>query len=449
MALLIKSKLLHTKEQSRSITSAWTPLRPHPVQRAYYECEKRFPCAVAGRRSGKTELTRRRIIRDLGTPKEWYDPRFFYALPTRDQAKRVAWDKLKALVPLEWEPKFYESDLIIKTGFNSELLVIGMDKPQRAEGVPFDGGALDECSDHRPNAFSLSIRPALSDRRGYCRRVGVPKRYGVGSAEFKSFCESHVVDPDVAYFTWLSADILPEDEIDSAKRQLSKEDFDEQYGANWLNPAGTIFYAFLDTEDGGNVSRLAHYDPTQPIAVGMDFNVNPMAWTLSHIRSGKIYTFAEIWLRNVNTAQALNALWNKWGSHHSGWYFFGDASSRARKTSSSASDYIQILQDGRFNQYMKAVIDFPAANPALEDRFAAANAKLCNAAGERSWFIHPDCTNLRKDLSNRHYREDERVPSDSGDLGHITDAATYPIHRMFPLKLDLGGSTGVATVGGY
>jgi hypothetical protein len=158
--------------------AAWFQLRYHAQQAAMWRTKKRFVAAACGRGSGKTELARRRIVRFLPIKKPWADPMYFYALPTFAQARRVAWKKIKALIPREWCTKINESEMLIETVFGSSLYVVGMDKPQRIEGDQWDGGVVDESCDQKPKAFDLSIRPALTHRNGWCWRIGVPKRHG-------------------------------------------------------------------------------------------------------------------------------------------------------------------------------------------------------------------------------------------------------------------------------
>jgi hypothetical protein len=65
---------------------------------AYWNSPHRFNVVPAGRRSGKTELAKRKLVRRaLAATTSWV-PSFFAAAPTRDQAKRIYWDDLKALV---------------------------------------------------------------------------------------------------------------------------------------------------------------------------------------------------------------------------------------------------------------------------------------------------------------------------------------------------------------
>lgn len=62
---------------------------------------KRFAVVPAGRRSGKTELAKRKLVIGLNEKKNWTDPKYFAAAPTREQAKRIFWKDLKELTPRE------------------------------------------------------------------------------------------------------------------------------------------------------------------------------------------------------------------------------------------------------------------------------------------------------------------------------------------------------------
>lgn len=416
------------------LPNAWFALRHHALQQKLYTTKARFVCVAAGRGSGKTEIARRRIVRMLPVKKQWSNPLYFFALPTYAQAKRVAWKPLKALVPKSWVAKIHESDLKIETVFGSTLYVLGMDKPERAEGVQWDGGVLDESSDQRPKIFDTSILPALTHRKAFCWRIGVPKRYGVGAKEFKEAFDKGIdsADPLRESYTWPSADILTEEEITWASENLDPRDFNEQYNANWEQASGGIFYAF--TKD--NVSIQAEYNSSLPIWVGSDFNVDPMAWVLCHrVRDNgveKLVVFDEIWKRNTNTQQTLDYLYEHYKEHKAGWEFYGDASGSARKTSATTSDYLQILND---NHYMKKQVYYPRSNPLRVNRFAACNAMFCNADNRRRVLINPRCTHLISDLEQRAYKEGSREPNDFGDIGHITDAFGYVIYMRYPLKL--------------
>src|SRR3972149_4289987 len=185
------------------LPEAWRSLRYHEKQSALWRSRHRFIGVAAGRGSGKTEIARRKIVVSLAIKKLWPDPMYFYALPTYKQARRVAWRKILGLMPKDWIVEKNETDMMIRTKFGSMLFVVGMDKPQRIEGDQWDGCIIDESSDQKPGSFALSILPALSHRKGWCWRIGVPKRVGIGASEFRKFCFE---DAD-EYYTWSSEDI--------------------------------------------------------------------------------------------------------------------------------------------------------------------------------------------------------------------------------------------------
>lgn len=438
------------------LTAAWSELKFHPVQNALWRTRSRFACVVAGRGSGKTELARRRIVRMLAVAKPGVsNPIYVYALPTREQAKRVAWREIKRLVPKIWikgEPN--ETELRIETKYGSELMVVGMDKPHRIEGVQIDGIVVDESSDQKPGSFNRTILPMLSHRNAWAWRIGVPKRHGIGATEFKNWFDMGsqnlcAVDGDettrIESFTWKSRDIVPPSIIAFAQMTLDERDFKEQYDASWEDAGGRIFYAY---DDLLNVQSSVVYNPNLPIVVGSDFNVNPMSWVIGHRYPDKLEIFDELFLRNVSTQDALNELHKRYGKHGSGFEFYGDATGRARKTAASSaaqSDYIIIRSDARFRN---SKIFYPSSNPRIIDRFASCNALFKNAAGARRFFVNPRCKQLRADLQSRAYIEGTREPDDSGDIGHITDALGYIIHRAYPLRVTIEDNTNkVSTYG--
>lgn len=416
------------------LTEAWHPLRYHEAQSQLWRDNARFKIVLAGRGSGKSEIAKRFIVRNLPIKKPWADPIYAYCLPTLPQAKRVAWEPLKKLIPAEWiKPNgISETDKTVETVFGSKLFLLGLDCPQRAEGVQWDGVIIDEASDVKPGTVNISFLPALSHRNPFFWRIGVPKRYGIGAAEFKAAYEQGLKPGgELTSYTWTSEEILPPGAIERAKRLLSAEDYREQYKASWEQAGGAIFYSFTDER---NVSSSVKYNPSLPLIIGSDFNVNPMAWVLCQIHGDRLLVIDEIFIRNTNTEKTLDHL-NNWTQKHgkpASYIFIGDASGRARKTSATLTDYLLIRNDTRFEP--KRVL-YPKANPAVQDRFTCCNAMLSNAAKEVRLLIHPQCTYLINDLRNRAYKEGTREPDDFGDISHSSDALGYVVWRMFPIRI--------------
>jgi hypothetical protein len=427
------------------LTPAWFPLRKHREQSRLWRTSARFVTCAAGRRSGKTELAKRRLVRWLQINRR-NDRLYRYAFlaPTRPQGKQIAWRHLKRLVPEHWlAGRPYEGDLMMRCIFKdyetghvheSELWVIGMDRPQRFEGSPWDGVVEDEASDQRED-IHLAIRPALADTGGWWWKIGVPKRKGTGARGFRKQCQfaESGIDPVYANFTWPCWDILPSSEVEQLKKDLDPKDFAEQAGGQWQDIGGAAFYQFNKVV---NV-RPCTYDPTRPILVACDFNVTPMAWVICQTTpDGKgLETFDEIWLNDTNTQRTLDVLWNRYGpAHRGGWFFYGDVSGNKRQSSAAFSDYTQIANDKRF----KAQVRVPGSQPGVKDRLASCNSLLCNAAGQVRWWIDPRCEHLLDDLEYRALNKDGH-PTDAGTsggtMGHISDAVGYLIHAKWPVTI--------------
>lgn len=420
--------------QNTSSSINWKVLRYHEVQSQLWQYNGRFAAIVAGRRSGKTEICRRKLVMQLPIIKPWSNPIYFYILPTFNQAKKVAWYPILDLIPKNWIPKggINKTELSITTIFGSKLYIAGADKPERIEGVGADGCMIDESSDQKPELYGRTIVPLLTDRNGFCYRLGVPKRSGIGRLEFREFFNKGIRgEGGINSFHWKSSTVLTEKQLQEAREQLDPLDFAEQFEAEWLDTGSSVYYNLTNE----NIRHDINYDPTKEIVVGCDFNVDPMCWTIGHFIDDKLYVFDEVFLKDTNTPKTLDYLYNKYYNHLAGWRFYGDASSRARKTSASRSDYLIIKNDARFGSKK---VYFPERNPSIRDRIASVNRAFKNANGNINCYINVKCVRLLNDLKSVSYKEGTTEIEDySGtDIGHMSDAFGYKIYRLMPVRLE-------------
>ena len=435
--------MLHVETDLYGLGPGWTEFKPYRTQQQVQTCDARFIYVPAGRGSGKTEIAKRRLVMALAEPKPWRDPRYFYMADTTSHAKSIAWDSFLDLIPADWiagEPKLSLNCLSLQTVFGSSLHLMGAHRGTKRslpiEGRQWDGGVMDESSDIPPGVFDRVIVPCLTWRKGWTWRIGVPKRYGIGGAEFRRMFEQAVAGTlaDSAGFTWPSWDVVPPEFLVYAKNNMDPKDFREQYGASWETAGGGIFWAF----DPQLNIRPCPYRPLACLSITCDFNVDPMCWVIGHRYADRLEVIDEIFLRDTNTRQTLDVLWSRYSDHHGGFEFFGDASGRARRSSASFSDYAAIAEDRRFTLAPGGRrVYIPEGNPRTADRFAATNAMVLNAAGVRRMFVSPSCTHLIDDLGSRHYKPGTSEPNDEGDLGHMTDALGYLIYRVWPIVIRL------------
>jgi hypothetical protein len=426
----------------------WYGLRHHPVQARLYRQPARFSVVPAGRRSGKTEIAKRRIVRTaLGCTADWHDPRFFFGAPTRDQAKSIYWSDLKLLVPERFRlgrPR--ETDLTIRLINGVELVVVGMDKPQRIEGRPWDGGVLDEYANMRASAWTENVRPALAERRGFCWFVGVPE----GRNHYYDLDQQALADETGTWgsYSWPSADILDPEEVEAARRDMDDLTFEQEFGAKFVTFSGRAYHAF---DERRNCDRL-DYQPRAPLLVCFDFNVDPgvasilqqMVLPSGHEGLGAI---GEVFIeRASNTERVVRKLLERWGDHPGRVVLFGDATGGSRGTAKlQGSDWEIIRNMLRPVFGARLTMDVPAANPSERARINAVNSLCRSAAGDVRFMVDAArCPHTVRDLAGV-----TLIPGSAGEidkttnpkLTHLSDAIGYCVSRLYPITERRRGTT--------
>lgn len=436
------------------LTPRWSPLRPHAQQQGFYASTKRFNVTPAGRRSGKTEIAKRRLVRRAVRGSAFDRPRYFYAAPTYGQARRIAWEDLKRMVPkdaMRGAPS--ETELSIPLWHGGELCVVGLDKPARIEGAPWDGGVLDEYGNVKPQAWGENVRPALSDRTGWCDLIGVPEgRNHYYDLAMKAKAAAEGGSTEWGYWHWVSADILPAEEIAAARGTLDPLTFQQEYEASFVTFAGRAYYAFTDANRRAGLR--AAYDPTQPLILCLDFNVAPgVAALVQELRIHGENTapvtcvIGEVWIPdNSNTPAVCRRVLADWKAHQGRVDVYGDATGGARGTAQVAgSDWDlsrRILRDGDPSQQLagfgpRVVFHVKSANPPERARVNAVNSRCTTADGSHRLFVDPaTAPHVVKDL-------DGVVVLDGGSgeidkkkypaLTHISDALGYYVESRFPV----------------
>ena len=154
-------------------------------------------------------------------------PLFGYVAPYRSQAKSVAWDYLKHFArPITKSSN--EGDLIIELLNGAKIRLFGADNADAMRGLGFDGLYLDEYGDFKPSVWGNVIRPALSDKQGWCVFGGTPK----GKNQFWNIYETSRKLPKEWFSLSLPASkskLLPESELDAAKAQLAEDQYLQEY----------------------------------------------------------------------------------------------------------------------------------------------------------------------------------------------------------------------------
>lgn len=434
------------EEAKTNLTHRWNILDPHQVQYELWTSDARFRVVPAGRRSGKTELAKRYLVKkalEFDKADGW----FVAAAPTLNQAKRIYWRDLKAMVPKDLVASVSETELMIILVTGTKIQVMGMDKPERIEGDPLDGIIMDEYANMKESAWKDHVRPALSTkgRPGWAWFIGVPE----GRNHYHRLWLMALSKHKTAWagFQWSAEDILDPEEIEALKEDLDPRTYDQEIRGSFLDFEGRAYYAYKHDVHGGEELK---YDHRQDLIFTFDFNVSPgtacvlqeQTYTGENAKVARHFTAAigEVWIpTNSNTLLVCDKLIEDWGEHKGRVIAYGDATGGARGTAKvQGSDWDLIKQKLKEHFGSRFVTRVPKANPAVKTRLNCFNSRLITVDGTIKMLVDTDkCPHLATDLEGVTLLKGSAGEIDKKadpQLTHISDGVGYYLTHRWPIQ---------------
>jgi hypothetical protein len=232
---------------------------PRELQLEIHEAidSHRFTVVVAHRRFGKTVSAINHLIKaaiECDKP----NPRFAYIAPTYSQAKRVAWDYLLEYTrPLNATANIAE----LRVDFwGRRVSLYGSDNPDSLRGQYFDGVVIDEVGDQNPRIWNEIIRPALSDRGGWCSFIGTPK----GANHFAELADRAKSEEGWKYLEFKASQtgVLPESELKAAYREMGEDKYNQEFECSFNAAVEGSYYGKLinDLERDGHITDFPRDD---------------------------------------------------------------------------------------------------------------------------------------------------------------------------------------------
>lgn len=414
----------------------------HEQQSEYFSSPARFKVNHSGRRSGKSWVTKAMVFvaaMEADTP--WPDPRFFFGAPVERQAQRIFWTDILAAIPAEFIAALWKGDHVQLVN-GASIWVIGFDRPSRFEGPPWDGGQLDEYADMKEATWPEHVRPALSDRRGWCALTGVPN----GRNHFFRLRQQHARDEDGIWqvWSWHSDTVLPAEEIQQAQADLDLLTYRQEYGGEFISMEGSAYYTY-----NNEIHHAAlKYDQARPLILCFDFNVSPGTAVVCQeqkLPSGLHGTgcIGEVWIeRNSTTPKVCREIVAEWGKHKAEVICYGDASGGSSGTSQvMGSDWDLIESHLRpiFGDRLEFVV--PSGNPAVKSRVNSLCSRL--QAADNSVHMQIDaaaCPKLIEDFEGVVWNKSGSDLDDKDKWRtHMTDALGYYTAEEWPVvRLEIG-----------
>jgi hypothetical protein len=325
-------------------------------------------------------------------------PLFGYVAPYRSQAKAVVWDYLKRYA----EPLIKvsnESELQIELTNGSRIKLFGADNADAMRGLGFDGLYLDEYGDFKPSIWGNILRPALSDKQGWCVFGGTPK----GKNQFWQIYQTASKSPDEWFLLRLPAStsgLLPESELAAARAQLSEDQYLQEMECSF---EAAILGAYYGTEmreatEQGRVTKV-EYDSSIPVHSAWDlgFRDDTAIWWYQVIR-GELHILEYYGVSGANIsdlAAVIKSKPYKYGKH----YLPHDA--RAKTLAAAGKSVIEQLAEYLGINNMAIVPDL-----GVQDGIQAVRQVL-----PRCWFDAVKCEDGIEALRQyqREYDEDKKA----------------------------------------
>jgi len=434
-------------------------IQGHEGIRRFWLSPARFNLNHSGRRSYKTELVKRKIVKIACAP--WSNrlpaalrakvasPRYFLAGPTYLQTKKIFWNDLKAMIPdgafqVSRARSISEGELTVRLKY-SEIFLVGMDVPERIEGSMVSGGGIDEYGNMKKDVWPMHIRPMLADTNGWADLIGVPEGRNHYYDTSEKFREAEYTAKALGGLSeymvhhWHSETVLPTSEIDAAKLDMDELTYQQEFGGSFVYFHGRAYYSFLEYT---HCDALA-YDPRAPLILCFDFNRAPGVAAVCQeqkLPSGQDGTgvIGEVWIpQNSNTPAVCRRLIQDWGKHQGLIYCYGDATGGSGGSAKvQGSDWDLVRDELRPAFGDRLYFRVAKGNPRERVRINAVNSRLLSQSGAIRLMVDPGkAPHVVKDFEGVRLLEGGSGEIDKRsdpELSHLTDAIGGYIVEKFP-----------------
>ena len=233
----------------------------------------RWSVLVCHRRFGKTVCMINHLLMAALTSKV-SNPRYAYIAPTFKQAKSIAWDYIKQFTHKIPGVRFNETELRVDLLNKARITLLGSENCDGLRGIYLDGCVIDEYANVNDRLFPEIIRPALSDRKGFCIFIGTPQ--GMNNNFYELFQHAKGAD-DWFYFKAKASEtkVVDQDELTKAKEVMGENKFKQEFECDWIaNIEGSIYGKTLaKIENQRQITRVP-YDPSLPVNTAWDLGVS-------------------------------------------------------------------------------------------------------------------------------------------------------------------------------
>jgi hypothetical protein len=270
-----------------------TGYTPHEGQKILHYTPSRFKVVPCGRRYGKTIWGGKEIEPCAFVPSRGINggpqlgwiigPQYVHA----EKEFAVVYDSLRKLGidrdSIKFQKNADSGALHIVTSWGFELIGKSAGKPETLVGDGLDFALMVEAGLHKRNTWGQYIRPTLSDKRGWAAFTGVPEGKSMHSLLYA--LSERGKDPTKKQWmtfhapSWENNLVFPggrqDDEILEAEDDLTEDEFNRQYGAQFVDKVGVVMQEY----DNDYHTYDLNYNPKWPLYAAIDYGfTNYWVW---------------------------------------------------------------------------------------------------------------------------------------------------------------------------
>ncbi|MDB5490349.1 MAG: phage terminase [Micavibrio sp.] len=401
----------------------------------------KFKAYVAGFGSGKTWAGCAGLCQHAW---EWPKVNAGYFAPTYAQIRDIFYPTIDE-VAFDWglRTKVHETNkevtLFYGRQYRGTVLCRSMEKANEIVGFKIGKALVDEMDLLKVDKAALAWRKIIARMRykvpGLLNGIDVTTTPEGFKFVYQQFYKQILEKPALSTMygmvqasTYDNALNLPDDYIPSLLASYPPQMIDAYLRGQFCNLTSGSVYPGFDRRK--NHSSVVMND-TEPLQIGMDFNVMNMTAIFNVIRDALPVSVYE--LTGVrDTPEMIRLIKDRFPKRSI--IIYPDASGQAHKSVNASESDLSLLRQAGFT------VRVNSTNPAVKDRVLSMNSMILNADGKRRWLVNTDmCPKLTESLEQQAYDKNGE-PDKSGGFDHTLDAQGYFINHQYPVVKRVAGT---------
>lgn len=404
----------------------------HKGQREVFSDRHRFRVVVAGRRWGKTQLSRIICVRASAKPRQ----KIWYVAPTYGMARSILWDDLKESMPRSWVRSINETRMTIRLHNGSLIELKGADKPDTLRGIGLHFLIIDEVQDIKEDTWYKVLRPTLASTGGHALFIGTPKSFNwlydlyMNGQRGEVYLDKQQRRKRNQWRSWqfptITSPFIPAEEIEAAKADMDEKSFKQEFEASFETMSGRVYHPFDRKVHLGDFA----FDPRRSIWIGQDFNIDPMSSAIMQLQdNGELWVVDELVMFGSNTQEVADELSRRYYRNQDQIVFYPDPAGAYGSTKGRGESDLDILREAGFRR-----MKYKRKHPKVTDRVNAVNRMLKAGDGKVRLRIDRKCKHTIAALEQTIYKEGTREVDKSAGIEHIADALGYCVDLEYPVR---------------